>query len=67
MDTPDDCLYKAQSALSCLRYFSDYLQQEPGTLPPSFGSGLSVILGYIETDVTSAYEGLNTKNGEKQQ
>jgi hypothetical protein len=61
--TPESYLDRAQAALSCLGYFAAYLEEEADTLPACFGFGLSVILKYIEDDVTGAHEAIsvNTK------
>ena len=61
MDTPDGHLFRAQSALASLGYFAAYLESEADTPPENFGFGLSVILRYIESDVTAAYNGITKK------
>jgi hypothetical protein len=62
--TPDGNLYRAQAALSCLQHLTCFYDVEADTPPKSFGFGLSVILGFIETEVTQAYNTI-TKKDEK--
>ena len=65
--TPDGYLYRAQAALSCLGHIACFYGEDADTPPSNFGLGLSVILGYIEADVTNAYNGLTGKDKEDAQ
>jgi hypothetical protein len=51
----DGYLYRAQAALSALGHIACFYSEEANAPPSDFGFGLSVILGYIEDDVTAAY------------
>ena len=53
--TIDHHLYRAQAALSALGHIACYYDEEAEASPSDFGFGLSVILSYIEDDVTAAY------------
>jgi hypothetical protein len=59
--TPDGYLLRAQAALSCLGYIANSHDENADCPPELFGFGLSVILGYIEGDVTEAYNELTKK------
>jgi hypothetical protein len=48
-------LYQAQAALSFLRHITCYYDNNATIPPDNFGFGLSVILDYINDDVTAAY------------
>jgi hypothetical protein len=52
----DGYLDRAQAALSTLGHIARFYSSEDANEPPSdFGFGLSVILGYIEDEITEAY------------
>jgi hypothetical protein len=53
--TVDSHLYQAQAALSFLRHITCYYNNNATIPPEDFGYGLSVILDYINDDVTAAY------------
>ncbi|MDR1929856.1 MAG: hypothetical protein LBQ44_04415 [Treponema sp.] len=59
--TPDGYLYRAQAALSTLGHIACFYSEEADTPPADFGFGLSVLLAYINDDVTRAYNGLTKK------
>jgi hypothetical protein len=63
--TPDGYLYRAQAALSCLGHIACFYDENADTPPELFGFGLSVILGYIEGDVTEAYNEITKKPKEE--
>jgi hypothetical protein len=65
--TPDGYLFRVQAALSCLAHIAAFYGEDADTPPSNFGLGLSVILGYIETDVTNAYNKLIEKDKEDAQ
>jgi hypothetical protein len=54
----EDYLYQAKAALSALGYIARYHNNDTTLPPEDFGYGLSVILDYINDDVTAAYNGL---------
>jgi hypothetical protein len=62
--TTDHHLYRAQAALSVLGHIVCCYNEESEMAPFDFGFGLSVILSYIEGDVTAAYDEI-TKPKEK--
>ena len=61
-------LSRAQAALSSLGHMACYFDDNGETTnPTTFGYGLSVILAYINSDLTSVYDALNRdKKGEQQ-
>jgi hypothetical protein len=59
--TPDGYLYRAQAALSALGHIACFYSEEAETPPADFGFGLSALLGYINDDVTRAYNELTQK------
>jgi hypothetical protein len=59
--TPDGYLYRAQAALTALGHIACFYSEEANTPPANFGFGLSVLLDYINDDVTKAYNGLTKK------
>ena len=65
--TPDGYLYLAQAALSCMAHIAAFYGEDADTPPSNFGLGLSVILEYIETNVTNAYNKLTEKDKEDAQ
>ena len=60
--TPDGNLYRAQAALSCLQHLACFYDEGADTPPAQFGFGLSVILGFIEDEVTQAYNAITKKD-----
>jgi hypothetical protein len=50
----EDYLYRAKAALLVLGNLACFMDKD-STPAEEFGFGLSVILGYIEDDVTAAY------------
>jgi hypothetical protein len=65
MHSVDGDLYRVLAALSFLGHIACFYSEEADTPPVDFGFGLSVILGYIEDDVTSAYNELTKDVKEK--
>ena len=59
---PDGNLYRAQAALSCLQHLACFYSEDAETPPAQFGFGLSVILGFIEDEVTQAYNAITKKD-----
>jgi hypothetical protein len=59
--TSDGYLYRAQAALSVPGHIACFYSEEAGTPPADFGFGLSALLGYINDDVTRAYNELTQK------
>ncbi|MDR1933790.1 MAG: hypothetical protein LBQ57_13320 [Spirochaetales bacterium] len=51
-------LYRAQAALSALEHITCFYSEEADAPPADFGFGLSVLLGYINDNVTRAYNEL---------
>ena len=66
MNTVDGYLHRAMAALACLGHIACFYNDgEADSPPPDFGYGLSVILNWIEDEVTQAYNGLTEKGEEK--
>jgi hypothetical protein len=53
--TVEHHLFRAQAALSFMEHLACNYSEEADTPPEDFGFGLSVILSYINDDVTAAY------------